>query len=112
MEMTFWYNSAPLDNGTIPATALYSYFWRNPDKPVNDEERLEVENRYSIGDVVFVKPAKAKCTTRWPEGIVTGVNSATNVEIDGMPRHVADCRSVQSKTVVEECDEPLLDDTF
>lgn len=112
MEMTFWYNSAPLDNGTIPATALYSYFWRNPDKPVNDKERLEVENRYSIGDVVFVKPAKAKCTTRWPEGIVTGVNSATNVEIDGMPRHVADCRSVQSKTVVEECDEPLLDDTF
>ena len=58
-------------------------------------------------------------------GLVTAVRSATQVEVDGMPRHVADCRSTDEtsdmgdgavkeeettneETVVEEDDtEPL-----
>ena len=49
-------------------------------------------NKHRVGDYVFVKPARAKCTTRWPMGLVTAAHSATQVEVDGIPRHVADSR--------------------
>lgn len=95
-EMVFWYNSAPLDDaaGTVPVEAVYSYVVRNPDVQGERNERQAEENRYTVGDMVFVKPAAARCTTRWAEGVVTGVTSSTCVEVDGMPRHVADCRHV------------------
>ena len=44
----------------------------------------------------------AHCTTHWGKGIVTGVNSANNIEVDGVPRHILDVRPV-----VEEVPEGL-----
>ena len=44
----------------------------------------------------------ARCTTHWGRGIVTDMNSANNIEVDGVPRHILDV-----KPVVEEVPEGL-----
>ena len=54
----------------------------------------DVDNRYNIGDEVFVKAPSAKCTTPWGKGMVTNINSNSKVEVNGIPRHVADLRRV------------------
>lgn len=100
VDMVFWYNSAPLDDpsGSVPAAVLHTYHWRNPDvERLQHQQGVDGNGRYSIGDAVFVKPAQARCTTRWLEGVVTGAPSDTCVEVDGMPRHVADCRAVRGQ---------------
>ena len=51
----------------------------------------------------MVKSPDARCTTRWQPGTITGLNSATNVEVDGIPRHIADLRLVPDVTE-EMCD--------
>ena len=45
---------------------------------------------------MWVKPGGARCTTRWQRGEVTGTNSANNVDVDGMARHILDVRRVVS----------------
>ena len=92
LDVLFWYNCAPLDDGTVPAAALHTYRWRNPDVLHDVDGWCEDGNRYRVGDAVFVKPAQGRCTTRWSTGIVTAAPSTQLVEVDGMPRHVADCR--------------------
>ena len=112
LDVLFWYNLAPLDDatGTVPAHALHSYAWRNPNVK-STPERLNGENKYSVGDVVFVKPAQSRCTTRWAQGVVTAVPSQTNVEINGTPRHVADCRPAPAGEETE-IDDAVEEDEF
>ena len=50
------------------------------------------DGRVQIGEEVWVRPGGARCTTRRGRGIVTGVNSANNIEVDGVPRHILDVR--------------------
>ena len=57
---------------------------------VDDHELTGSE--FDVGDEVWVKPPGARCTTPWKPGVVTGVNSKYNVEIDKVPRHVRDIR--------------------
>ena len=102
----------------------FKYDWRNPDVWYDFLATREtaLKNKHRVGD--YVKPARAKCTTRWLMGLVTAVRSATQVEVDGMPRHVADCRpademsdtgdgaikeeeTTDEETAVEEDIEPL-----
>ena len=47
---------------------------------------------YREGDRVVVRPPAARCTTEWTPAVVTEVKSSTNVEVDGIPRHVSDLR--------------------
>lgn len=95
-EAAFWYNMAPLtrDPASAPSTILFSsgYQWRNPN--VQPAPLPSPPARYRVGDDVFVKPPTARCSTKWPKGRVTAISSDTNIEIDGVPRHVADCRPV------------------
>ena len=42
--------------------------------------------------VLLEKPVNKRCTSRWTEGVVTGIVSRNNVEVDGVPRHVLDIR--------------------
>ena len=51
-----------------------------------------VANRFVVGERVFVKPPDARCTSQWTRAQVTGVTSSTTVDVNGMPRHVADLR--------------------
>ena len=47
---------------------------------------------YKEGDRVVVRPPAARCTTEWTPAEVTEVKSETNIEVDGIPRHVSDLR--------------------
>lgn len=57
---------------------------------------------FCVGDRVVVRPPGARCTTEWEPAIVTQVNSKTNLEVDGMPRHVSDLRHAPSEDVEGE----------
>ena len=98
LDMVYWYNTTPkqgINGGTTPAAQTHKYSWRvltSSKESVNVIK--DVDNRCNIGDEVFVKPPSAKCTTPWGKGIVTNINSNSNVEVNGIPRHVADLRRV------------------
>ena len=98
LDMVYWYNSTPKDGvkeESVPGSQLNSYPWRTPGTHVKSNFSCAKESStLSAGDLVFVKPGGARCFTKWPVGRITGVNSNTNVEVDGIPRHVADVRVV------------------
>jgi transposase InsO family protein len=99
LDIVFWYNMAPCDDNRkiSPASTVHTYRWRNPNDEIEEDDvSHESGNPYHVGDVVVVKPPNARCTTRWIEGVITGIPSANSVEVDGMPRHVADCRSTRA----------------
>ena len=94
----FWYNVTPYcDQRIISSSKLSSYKWRNPYleksigmKTVDDHKRTSSE--FVVGNEVWVKPPGACCTTPWKPGVVTGVNSKCNVEIDRVLRNVHNIR--------------------
>ena len=97
-EATFWYNLAPVDgdSGSAPSTRLFSsgYKWRNPGCGVAEVSmRTETASPFRVGDLVFVKPSPMRCTSQWPTGRVTAIIAKQTVEVDGIPRHVSDCRA-------------------
>lgn len=96
-EAVFWYNMSPRfgqDSGSVPQRSVFRYDWRHPAAgPQLKREEEEIET-IKVGDEVWVKPPHARCTTRWQKGIVTGVNSESNMTVDGMPRHILDIRRV------------------
>ena len=54
------------------------------------EEYIEI----SVGDELLVKTPNARCTSQWQMGVVTGVNSDSTVEVNGLPRHTLVLRRV------------------
>ena len=96
VEAVFWYNMAPRsgqDENTVPQRAIFKYNWRHPSV-VPEQERFGGRSTVQVGEEVWVKPPDARCTSQWKKGIVTGVNSANNVAVDGTPRHILDVRKV------------------
>lgn len=92
-EAVYWYNSSPrsgLDAESVPHTAIYKYKWGGSTDLNEDAKKEDV--RFDVGDEVWVKPPNARCVTQWKRGVVTGINSSNNIEVDGMPRHVLDVR--------------------
>jgi len=98
-DIVFWYNVAPMidtKQSSAPSDMLFNYHW----KFLPRVDKLEhPSSTYAKGQSVYVKPSLSKCTSVWPVGTVTNVNSSTNVEVDGMPRHVADIRAVPDDQV-------------
>ena len=98
LDMVFWYTVTPKEGTqekTVPSAQLHSYVWRTP----GDSSSCEAWNEgrslgWKIGDKVFVKLPSARCTTPWPVGFITGILSRQRVEVNGVPRHVADLREV------------------
>ena len=43
------------------------------------DEAEEKGSEYQVGDNVVVKPVNKRCTSRWAEGVVTGIVSRSNV---------------------------------
>ena len=84
-----------LEEDSVPYRSVYSYEWRNSMKSSDDgmESGAGVAN-VKVGDEVWVKPPNSRCTTQWERGVVTGLNSANNVSVNGTPRHVLDIRPV------------------
>ena len=96
-EAVFWYNLSPkvcTDGRSVPSSSLFTYKWRHPAVEPTIEGDTNFASGFKVGDLVWVKPGHAKCTTRWRTGRVTAVVSRNNVEVDGVPRHSLDLRRV------------------
>lgn len=120
-EATFWYNLAPVDGDSesAPSTVLFSsnYRWRNPSSGVAGVSLRPSSGggggdggQFCVGDLVYVKPSPMRCTTRWPTGRVTAILSEHAVEVDGIPRHVADCRPSRGEPLRPEAGDDSDDD--
>ena len=103
-EAVFWYNMSPREGQceeSVPQRSLFKYDWRHPaaDVPISQAEQDETVR---MGEEVWVKPPEARCTTQWCRGVVTGVKSRNNVEVDAIPRHILDIRRVVSTSEESE----------
>jgi ribonuclease HI len=99
-EMVYWYNFAPkkeIDYKSSPSSQLYSYNWRCKGEPVQEDEKSG--SKFSVGEKVYVKPNNPRCTSIWQEGVVTRQLSPTSIEVNGMPRHIADIRRVSGSSI-------------
>ena len=97
LDMVFYYNVTPREGQretTVPSNVLFQYKWRVPSVTLPKDKSKRNNGKWHLGDNVFVKPPLTRCTSMWPVGVVTGVDSDQRVEVDGVPRHVADVRSV------------------
>ena len=106
IEAVYWYNISPKsgqDGRTVPQAAVFSYQWRQPWEEV--DSLAEESARLEVGDEVWVKPPMAKCTSLWPRGVVTAVNSKCNVDVNGVPRHILDVRPVARSSSSSDNDE-------
>ena len=94
-EAVFWYNATPrqdIDHDSVPAARLFKYTWRLPYKPAVQPGDTCTPCRFHVGDEVWVKPHPPICDRPWVRGVITGIQSAHTVCVDGMPRHVRDIR--------------------
>ena len=80
---------------TIPQRGPHTYTWRLPIQLPNLKKDDIEGNRIAVGDEVWVKPPKTRCTDQWNKGFVTEITSQNNVMVDGMPRHILDIRRVE-----------------
>jgi hypothetical protein len=95
LQMVFWYNMSPrkgLDEKSVPHRAIYTYEWKAPN--IVSESESRGPPHFMVGQKVVVKPPDGRCTTTWTEGVVTSVGDSVSVEVDGIPRHVGDVRSL------------------
>ena len=100
-QAVFWYNCLPKSGSnseSVPSNELYNYSWRIP-VITEIQEDYNTNNSFKIGDQVTVKPPNSKCTSKWPTGIVTKINSTWSVDVNGFPRHIADIRLIKSADV-------------
>ena len=76
-----------------------------------DQPVIPTRQRFSVGDIVYVKPSDVKCTSAWNTGKVTKIVSKQAVEVDEVNRHVGDLRfgwreAVQDEVTRDDRDEP------
>ena len=100
-EMLHWYNNTPNSENVVPAQAIYQYSPRLVGEEIKDLSlalRSTALSPYQVGDMVYVKPPKARCDTVWKLGKVTQIVADAVVEVDGTNRHVADVRHAYSSS--------------
>ena len=104
IEAVFWYNMSPRSGqnaSTVPQCAVHSYEWRHPMLQPNIEKMDSSPVEVRVGEEVWVKPPDARCTSHWTKGVITNINSACNVEVNRMPRHILDIRRVIPSSIPE-----------
>ena len=97
-EAVYWYNIMPKDD-VSSATALANmvYQYRIRLKGINRTSVLTHNQQqavFKLGDRAWVKTPHGRCTTKYKVGHVTGITSAQNITVDGMPHHVKDLRPI------------------
>lgn len=103
LRMVYWYNMAPKEgvgDQSAPSHCIFTYDWKPPR--VSLEKSKTSTKGFSQGQEVLVKPPVAKCTSQWTRGVVTGSGSPMSVEVDGIPRHIADVRSLPEVASTDE----------
>ena len=121
-EAVYIYNISPLDDvtsGSAPGNRIYSYEMgiRGARRCVPSEgNESDVDNRFSVGDKVWVKVPGGRCDMPYAPAVVEEIISPQSVKINGTPRHVREIRRRYDEGVqllpvardeVEE-EEPLL----
>ena len=109
LDMVFFYNATPKEGtneDTLPSQSIYRYRWKVPgiSAPAAKQENKPVSS-WVAGEKVFLKPPRMRCTTPWPIGIVTGVQSEQRLEVNGIPRHVSDVRRVPDQQLSDHLEE-------
>ena len=97
LDMVYWYNIAPKDSSneqSTPASSIFRYKWRFLDQRQCLEE---INCDFKVGHEVFVKPPGARCSSEWQRGRITGINSQLSIDVNGIPRHIGDVRSVHKE---------------
>ena len=90
---------------SVPHKSVCTYEWRLKGYSNEEGSIKEVpECELMEGDEVWVKPGNARCTTHWNRGLVTHINSDSNVDVDGMPRHILDLRRVKEGEIEQEAE--------
>lgn len=108
-EAVYWYNGSPregVSEDASPARGVYAYTWRYPRATV--VETMDGVPRFRRGDRVYLKPPSARCTTQWTIGTVTRDEHQNVVEIDGIPRHIADVRLVQTQNTGDDAGDQVM----
>ena len=88
----------PKDNmssATAPANMVYRYHIQlkrinGTSVPTHNQQQAV----FKPGDRVWVKTPHGRCTTKYKVGHVTGITSALNITVDGMPRHMKELRPI------------------
>ncbi|KAI0988118.1 hypothetical protein GJ496_007599 [Pomphorhynchus laevis] len=101
LKETFWYNlSLSTVNGISPSNATFKHYWRHPKSSANSTDQIN-NSDFQIGELLWVKPAEAKCTSRWLKGVVTNANSRSIIEVNGISRHKTYVRNiVETKSTI------------
>ena len=92
-EAVYWYNVSGDKSGASPMDKIYSYpigvkGLRKGNLPVKNDKN----ERFRIGDKVWLKPPNAKCHTKWQPATITQDVSNQTVEVNGIPRNVKHIR--------------------
>ena len=112
----------PEYNGTTSRPKMIHHRWLHLPTGFTDEVRVRnidpvpsspasAQNRYRLGDPVWVKPPCYRCTSKFQEGTVTEVISPQTVIVDGVPRHVKDVRHRTNVIPSGGTDDETSDDT-
>ena len=105
IDAVFYYNCSPRTGQkeeSIPQKSVMTYEWRIPDEQsMARKEELPGTSFVKVGDEVWVKPGNARCTTQWDKGVVTKINSSSNIDVDHVPRHILDLRVVRGNDTEE-----------
>jgi len=113
LDAVFWYNLLPLENenpASVPSSML-SYKWRFPIPAGGVEGDNTANCPFSVGERVYVKPPGARCVSEWREGVVTSIQSPSNIEVNGVPRHVGDLRKIAGATNSNDREESSSDES-
>lgn len=93
-EVVYLYNLMPREEGRAPQQYVFCSKWTCRPWVKRREESSSHDLDHWIGEEVFVKPAVMNCVTPWPRGRVTGISEQGGIEVNGIPRHVADVRRI------------------
>lgn len=105
LDMVYWYNVSPKDNvedSSVPMNGVYVYERTFPNLKQDRGKVATKNSAFYVGQRVYVKPKNARCTDEWPIRKVSNVRNDLTVEIDHIPRHVADIRPVGENDSTED----------
>ena len=106
-EAVYWYNIMPKDDvpsATAPANMVYWYHIRlkginGTSVPTHNQQQAV----FRLGDRVWVKTPHGRCTIKYKVGRVTGITSAQNITVDGIPCHVKDLQPIAGPGQLTVC---------
>ncbi|KAI0981194.1 hypothetical protein GJ496_003706 [Pomphorhynchus laevis] len=86
------FNKKGLCDSSIPHNQIYKYKSKLPWERIENRESSSSVSEFSTVDQVFMRPAVCRCDKPWIQGNVTGINSNTSINVDGVLHHISHLR--------------------